>query len=101
MTRRLVVSARAEADLREIWLYSYRNWGEAIADRYLDELATGLVACGSEPERGRSREEVRPRYWSRLLGRHIAFHSVTEAEVRIQRVLHASMDPGLHLEDDL
>ena len=35
--RRLVVSKRAEADLREIWLFSFKTWGEAQADRCLDE----------------------------------------------------------------
>jgi hypothetical protein len=38
----LVVSERAQADLREIWRYSFKSWGEAQADRYLDDLDAGL-----------------------------------------------------------
>ncbi|HEX5053751.1 MAG TPA: type II toxin-antitoxin system RelE/ParE family toxin [Planctomycetota bacterium] len=100
MTRRLVVSERAEADLREIWLYSFKTWGEAKADRYLDALDAGLHGCGAEPENGRRRDEVRPGYWSLLIRRHVAFYTVTVDEVLIQRVLHGSMDPDLHLDDE-
>lgn len=100
MTRRLVVSARAQADLRDIWLYSFKNWGEAQADRYLDELDAGLRECGVEPECGRRRDEVRIGYWSLLVRRHVAFYTVTTDEVLIQRVLHGSMDPDLHMDDE-
>ena len=100
MTRRLVVSKRAEADLREIWLYSFKTWGEAQADRYLDELGTGLQECGAEPERGRCCDEVRLGYRSLLIRRHVAFYTFTDDEVLIQRVLHGSMEPDLHLDDE-
>ena len=98
--RRLVVSKRAEADLREIWLYSLRNWGAAQADRYLDELDGGLQKCRNDPERGKQRDDVRPGYWSRSIRRHVAFYTFTDVEVLVQRVLHGSMDPDLHLDED-
>jgi toxin ParE1/3/4 len=98
--RRLVVSDRAEADLREIWSYTFKTWGEAQADRYIDQLDDGLQECRIDPERGKPRDDVRAGYWSLLIRRHVAFYTFTEAEVLIQRVLHSSMDPGLHIEDD-
>ncbi len=98
--RRLLVSPRAEADLREIWVYSFRTWDEAQADRYLDLIESGLRLCCAEPGRGRCRDDVRPGYRSLLISRHIAFYTVGDDEVTIQRVLHGSMDPDLHLEDD-
>jgi len=98
--RQLVVSDRAEADLREIWVYSFRTFGEAQADRYLDELDAGLRECGAEPDRGTSRQEIRIGYWSRLIRRHVAFYTFTDDEVLVQRVLHGSMDPSLHLLED-
>jgi len=33
--REVVVSPRARQDLIEVWLYTFENWGEAQADRYL------------------------------------------------------------------
>lgn len=101
MKRRLVVSKRARADLLDIWIYSIKNRGETQADRYLDELDAGLRECGAEPECGRHRDEVRPGYRSLHVRRHVAFYTVTADQVLIQRVLHASMDPDLHLDDEL
>lgn len=100
MKRQLVVSQRAQADLIEIWLYSFKHWGEVQADRYLDELEAGLRECGAYPKRGRRREEVRVGYWSLLVRRHVAFYTVTVDQVLIQRVLHRSMDPDLHMDDE-
>ncbi len=98
--RRLVVSERAESDLREIWLYSYKTWDDAQADRYLDELDAGLQKCSTEPERGKRRDDVRPGYWSRLVRRQVAFYTFTDDEVVVQRVLRGSMEPDLHLDED-
>jgi plasmid stabilization system protein ParE len=50
--RRLVVSKRAETDLRGIWLYSLETWGEEQADCYLDELdARGGLRRAAEGQR--------------------------------------------------
>lgn len=100
MKRRLVISKRARADLIEIWLYTCKKWGAEQADRYLDALDAGLRECAAEPECGRRRDEVRPGCWSLLVRRHVAFYSVVEDEVRIQRVLHGSMDPNQHMDDE-
>ena len=93
----LVISERAEADLREIWRYSFDNWGEAQADRYLDELDAGLRNCGIKPEAGKQRDAVRAGYWSSLVRKHVVFYTFTDKEVLIQRVLHCSMDPIRHV----
>lgn len=100
MTRRLVVSARAEVDLEEIWVYSFQLWGEARADRYLEDLGKGLRECGARPERGRCRDDVRTGYWSRLLRRHVVFYTFDDEEVLIRRVLHGSMDPDQNLDHE-
>ena len=95
--RALVISERAEADLREIWRWSYDQFGEAQADRYLDELDDGLQKCGAGPEDGKQRDAVRPGYWSKLVRKHVVFYTFTDDEVLIQRVLHGSMDPPRHV----
>ena len=95
--RTLVINHRAEADLREIWVYSFKNWGEGQADRYLDRLDDGLRECGAKPEVGNQRNRVRVGYWSRLVSKHVVFYTFTDEEVLIQRVLHGSMDPQRHV----
>lgn len=61
--RELVISERAEADLREIWHYSFDTWGEVQADRYLDELDAGMRKCGAEPEGGKQQEARSRAIW--------------------------------------
>ena len=95
--RAILISERAETDLRGIWRWSYDQFGEAQADRYLDELDVGLQKCRAAPEEGRQRHAIRPDYWSRLVRKHVVFYTFTDAEVRIRRVLHEVMDVGRHL----
>lgn len=38
LMRSLVISERAKADLREIWRFSFKEWGVEQADRSLDEF---------------------------------------------------------------
>ncbi len=94
--RTLIISERAEADLRAIWRYSFESWGETQADRYLDALDDEMRKSATEPERGKLRDPVRAGYWSRLVRQHIVFYTFTDTEVLIQRVLHGSMDPIRH-----
>lgn len=95
--RRLVISHKAEADLREIWLWSFRMFGEARADRYLDDLDVGMRMCGSDPESGKKRDTLRAGYRSLLIGKHLVFYTFTDDSVQIRRVLHGSMDPDRHV----
>ena len=42
MHRELLKDRAAEADLIEIWMYSFENWGEVQADRYFAALERGM-----------------------------------------------------------
>jgi len=97
LIRALLISKRAEKDLQEIWRWSCEQFGEAQADRYLDELDGGIRACGSDPEDGKQRDDVRPGYRSKLVRKHVVFYTVSGDNVLIQRVLHGSMDPPRHI----
>lgn len=99
MRRELVLTHRAEADLREIWVYSFENWGIQQADRYLDLLGEALQQCGANPDRGKKRGELRPGYRSLLIRKHVIFYTFNDDEVLIQRVLHSSMEPHRHVDE--
>lgn len=81
-------------------MYRFQNRGEAQADRDLDGLDGDLQACRAQPEQGKAREDVRPGYRSGLVRKHVPFYTFTDDEVVVQRVLHGSMDPTIHLPDD-
>ena len=98
MHSRLLKDRAAESDLVGIWRYSYSQWGEAQADRYLNLLAQAILSIAKAPTKGAQRDEIRAGYWSVRIERHVVFYTITEREVRIRRVLHVAMDPDAHLE---
>jgi toxin ParE1/3/4 len=73
MRRRLVKDRAAEADLVGIWVYSFRQWSEAQADRYLLALENGIKKLVGEPKQGKSRDSLRPGYWSKRIEHHVVF----------------------------
>jgi len=97
MPRRLVKDTAAETDLIGIWVYSFKTWGEAQADRYLDALEHGMRKLAADPRAGDQRDALRQGYWSVRIEHHVIFYTVTDAEARIRRVLHEAMDVGRHL----
>ncbi|MCK0509559.1 type II toxin-antitoxin system RelE/ParE family toxin [Aromatoleum buckelii] len=62
--RRIVKRPLARQDLIGIWRYTYEEWGEQHADRYLDELEAGIARLQDYPGLGRVRDEVRQGYRS-------------------------------------
>lgn len=97
MRRRLLISNAAEDDLISIWRWTFGQFGERQADRYLDELDEAMRACAELPERGRDRAEIRAGYRSVLVGSHVVFYVFDDASVLVQRVLHGGMDFDAHL----
>lgn len=97
MKRKIHKTARAERDLIGIWDYTFRQWSEAQADEYLDELDAGIGVLAENPALGVSRDEVRAGYRVLFIGSHAVYYTVTRSRVLIVRVLHERMDPGGHL----
>jgi toxin ParE1/3/4 len=95
--REIVKRPRAREDLKGIWRYSFTEWGEAQADKYLAEIGAGIARLKEHPELGRSREDLRAGYRSLRINHHVVFYVVTPTVVRIVRVLHMRRDPDSHL----
>jgi len=95
MTYRL--SARAEADLTDIWLYSAEQWGIDRADHYIDALLHRF----SWILENRSLWKVRPDIAEGIhcypeQSHIIYFHPFdsNQGGIEILRVLHGRMDPS-------
>jgi toxin ParE1/3/4 len=95
--RKIRLSVLAESDLLDIWQYSFEQWDEAQADKYLDELDRGISLLAENPELGANRDYVREGYRALFVGRHAIYYSVTGSSIRVVRVLHSQMDPERHL----
>jgi len=93
----IVKRPRARQDLKDIWRYSFEEWGEAQANKFLSELDAGITQLGENPRLGKPRDDLRPGYRSLRVGEHMVYYVLTPSAIRIVRVLHARMDPDRHL----
>lgn len=98
MIHAIHVHGSAESDLIDIWRYSFEQWGEFQADKYLDKLDSGIRKLADNPEIGVKRDHVRDGYRVLFVGSHAVYYTVTPDIVHVIRVLHGSMDPDRHLE---
>jgi toxin ParE1/3/4 len=95
--RKVLKQTLAEADLVDVWIYTHGRWGEAQADRYFDELETGINRLVRNPEFGHACDQIRQGYRVLRVNRYLIFYTYDEFAVRIVRVLHDRMDPARRL----
>ena len=96
---RLIValSAQADRDMAETWVWNAKTNGEPQADRYVASLYAEMQKLGREPDKGK-RVPDRPGLLGLTMRRtngghgHIAFYRVANDEVRVVRVLHTARD---------
>ena len=91
----LDVSPDAEADLRDIWIYTFQTWGEAQADKYLDNLDTRMIGLTTGATASRAAAEVGPGLRRALVGTPVVFFREDAAAVTEVRGVHQSMDVGM------
>jgi toxin ParE1/3/4 len=100
---RLVRSPRFKRDLVDVLAYTRTRWGTEQARTYQHIVRDALALISRDPERGVSREDLRPGIRAlhiRQVGRparHIVFYRVQSSdEVDILRLLHDAMDFARH-----
>lgn len=52
------LSAKAEEDLAEIWVYSAKHWGIEQADRYIDALIARFLWLSDNPALWKTRSDL-------------------------------------------
>ena len=93
--------ALAEQDLIDIWLYTFNEWGEIQADKYLDGLDKTFNFLAGQPLQCRERSEFSPPVRIHHHGHHMLVYLAIEDGVTIVRVLHESMDIDNLLEEGI
>jgi toxin ParE1/3/4 len=68
------LSGPADRDLTEIYVYSYREFGEATADAYLLGLHDCFARLAQHPTIGRSVDHLRTGYFRFEHARHTVFY---------------------------
>jgi toxin ParE1/3/4 len=92
MSYNLSLSSLAKNDLVAITEYTIQQWGEAQADKYLEQLENGLSKVQNNPNIGRIRTDISDRHRSILVEKHIIIYFVQDNKIFVSRILHQSRD---------
>lgn len=88
---------KARSDIKKIWKYSYDNFGVDQADKYFDELDSGMKTILENPLIGVSCDYIRSGYRQFKVNEHYIFYRISTKTIHIVRVLHDSMQASNHL----
>jgi len=88
------ITTLATKDLENIWLYTFENWSNEQADRYLNLIINEIEYVAQKPESGFDFSSVRKGYYRTRIKSHFIFYRIDKKEdiVEIIRILHQRMD---------
>ncbi|MCR5562887.1 MAG: type II toxin-antitoxin system RelE/ParE family toxin [Desulfovibrio sp.] len=89
----------AEADLEEIWQYTFRHWSLEQADAYVRRIVAAIAGLARGDAVG-LRTDVRPEYWKYHVGLHVVYFRQSETFLDVIRILHGRMDVERHLIEE-
>jgi toxin ParE1/3/4 len=96
-SHQLVIAPAAKNDLKDIYQYGLRQWGQAQSESYLSTIKNQFWLLTDQPLIGIERPELLPDTRSLPIESHTLFYRVTANRVEIIRVLHGRQDPHHHL----
>lgn len=79
-------------DLKDIWHYTDKKWGEAQADKYLKGISTVCQEISKHPTIGRLLYGISTDIRVYRYHKHYIFYLDSKKSVRIIAVLHEKMD---------
>ena len=95
---KLVIAPAAKTDLKDIYQYGLRHWGQAQSNRYLEKLKEHFWSLTAQPLMGVERSELLPGVRSLAIESHTLFYNVTADTVEVIRILHGRQAPQRHLK---
>ncbi|MFA5631782.1 MAG: type II toxin-antitoxin system RelE/ParE family toxin [Porticoccaceae bacterium] len=96
--RKLIIAPAAKNDLKDIYQYGLRQWGQTRSDSYLATIKDQFLLLIQQPLMGMERPELLPGSRSLALQSHTLFYRVTADAIEIIRILHGRQDPQRHLK---
>lgn len=88
----VIISPRAERDLKAIYAYTLETWSRKQAETYLSVIKNSFIKLLDNPEIGRERPDIQHGFRSLNVGRHIIFYTIKDLEIHVLGVLHGRMD---------
>jgi toxin ParE1/3/4 len=86
------ISVKATEDLENIWLYTFENWSQDQADRYLNLIFDEIEYVAAHPDAGKDYGHLRKGYRCVQVKAHLIFYKKGKASIEIIRILHQRMD---------
>ena len=84
---------KASEDLAEIWNYTFEEWSEKQADKYVQLLFDACQQLANHPNRAKKYEIQIENVWGYKAGEHIIFfQKISDKEIEVVRILHGMMD---------
>ena len=95
------ISVKASEDLENIWLYTFENWSQEQADKYVNIIFDEIEYLAENPKFGKDFSHFRNSYRCSKVKSHIIFYKSIEKqnEIEIIRILHQRMDIENRLND--
>ena len=90
--RIIVLSAKANADVRSIIRYASRLWGAEASKMHVQELLERLKILAHQPELGSPRPEYGRGRRGFVLDSYLVLYAVTRTEIRVARIIHTKLD---------
>ena len=87
----------AQADLEEIWLYTFQQWDVNQADSYLKSLLDRCEWLAKNPLMGKSREDIKTGYLCFPEGAHLIFYIISQRQIDVIGIIHQKMNVENHL----
>lgn len=97
ISHQLIIAPAAQNDLKDIYHYGLRQWGQTQSENYLAKVKNQFWLLTQQPLMGIERPELLPDTRSLPIESHTLFYRVAANRVEIIRVLHARQDPQRHL----
>lgn len=87
------ISKAADADLRNIAVYTQQHWGNKQRDAYIKEMFSAFLQLAKTPEIAVQIDAIRDGYRKFPQGSHVIFFRIHATDgIEIIRVLHKRMD---------
>ena len=96
--RRVILSPKAKVDLSQVWDYTYAEWGEEQAEKYIRDLWATMEEQSHDLTKSVDISDVRKGYRKARSGSYVIFFKVTKGgALDVVRILHQKMDFERHL----
>ena len=96
MMAKVIISPTAKRELKNIGIYTEKQWGTLQRKRYLDRLDNRIQLLADQPTLGKQRHNLPGAPYSFHEGRHVIFFRIIQNGIEVIRVLHDAMDFSRH-----